>query len=69
DALYMLRTVWGKVTEATVANCFRHVGFKQQESIEENNETSEEPTADSGETKLFDLLKDLVKDEVSAEAF
>lgn len=78
DALYMLRTAWSKVTEVTIANCFRHAGFKRQESAAgESIESAtslvqcEKTTSDPDvmNMNLFDRLKDLVQEEVCAEAF
>ena len=28
DALHTVRTAWGFVTEETIANCYRHAGFR-----------------------------------------
>ena len=72
DALYMLRTAWSKVTETTIANCFRHAGFKHQDPSESDllvPSDSEEATGEVEVTNLFERLQDLVTDEVSAEAF
>ena len=79
DALYMLRLAWNKVTETTVSNCFRHAGFKHQEptsteisettSITTDMQQSNESVVDPEEINLFEQLRDLVPDEMSAEAF
>ena len=77
DALYMLRSAWNKVTETTVSNCFRHAGFKHQETpeisetittdMQQSNESVEH--SDENTCNLFEQLRDLVPDEMSAEAF
>ena len=42
DALTILHRSWGKVTSATVQNCFRHVGFTDE--TVEANELEEQPS-------------------------
>ena len=42
DALSILHRSWGKVTSATVQNCFRHVGFTDE--TVEANELEEQPS-------------------------
>jgi len=70
----MLQLAWNKVTETTVSNCFRHEGFKQEpteisETITTDMQQWNESVVDSDEMSLFEQLRDLVPDGMSAEAF
>ena len=53
DAIMTIKTAWGRVTQETVANCFRSVGFVTENATAEEGLVPEDSVPDAAETNQF----------------
>lgn len=83
QAMYTMRHAWDQVIPSTIANCFRHAGWKRKETLQENdedattegdNDNDEDTEAKNGQddselSNLFDRLSNLIPLNVTMDAF
>ncbi|KAH7967572.1 hypothetical protein HPB52_000135 [Rhipicephalus sanguineus] len=59
SAISILSDAWKAVTQETVHNCFRHAGFVNTESGDEDSATDLDPAVETPPTAAADILDDL----------